>query len=275
MHFDGIKDNVIFDLHNDFPTAIDFGEYNGYVDECKDVALTAAVWTTELKSNAVDFVLSSVERLKAVHGNVYSAVEDLGFLCGRDSTAFDFNKFVYCSLTWNRANRFAGGALEDGVLTSDGERLIKYMNGKCAVDLAHIGKSAFYAVLDAAQKPICSHTGFADHPRCLNDNMIRALTRRNALIGLCAVKTFTGAETADRWAESVDRFVQSYGIDCLCVGTDFNGTYDLPHDLCEYAHFEKVRYKLISLGYSADDIDKIFYKNAKRFCEEIQNERHL
>lgn len=265
---------MIFDLHNDFPTVLPSSEFARYVAN-SDAVVTAAIWTTELE-NPIDFIDDTALKLKDL--GVPIAIEDIGFLCdvgGEIVEKFDFSRFLYCSLTWNDKNGFAGGATDDGRLTRAGKKMIERMNGACAVDLAHIGKSAFYDALDAARRPICSHTGFVENARCLDEGQITALVRRKAPIGLCAVRRFSGAKTAIEFAETIDKFVTRYGIDCLCLGTDFFGSDDLPPDLNEYSHFSAVAAELRRSGYAENDIDDIFYLNAKRFYEEIQHERHL
>lgn len=262
---------VIFDLHNDFPTVLQQSGYSEYLARCKNT-VTAAIWTSEL-DNAEAFVNSVAASLIGCGAPV--AIEDLSFLCGKDYSEFDFSRFLYCSLTWNNKNGFAGGALDDGALTADGRAVIQAMNGKCALDLAHIGKRAFYEALDAAQNPICSHTGFSAHPRCLDENQISALVGRNAPIGLCAVTKFTNAHTAKQLAEVIDRFVQRHGGECLCIGSDFYGSDDLPDDLRDYSDYDAVKHELNRLGYTDADTDKIFYLNAKRFCKEIHYEGYL
>ena len=264
---------MIFDLHNDFPTALPSSEFARYIERAA-ATVTAAIWTSEL-SDPRGFIGTIMPTLE--NSGMPIALEDIGFLCGSDIEGFDFSRFLYCSLTWNNKNGFAGGASDDGRLTEEGKNVIERMNGVCAVDLAHIGKSAFYAALDAAQRPMCSHTGFADsgNPRCLDDSQISALVARHAPIGLCAVRRFTGADTAVEFAKVIDSFAERYGVDCLCLGTDFCGSDDLPPDLSKYSHFSAVSAELSRLGYGESDIDKIFYSNAKRFYEEIHNERHL
>lgn len=86
---------------------------------------------------------------------------------------------------------------------------------------------------------------------------------------------FTGAKTADGLCGAADRFVQRYGADCLCLGTDFNGTKDLPADFKTYADLPRLVRGFERRGYTAVDIDKILYGNAKRLYEEIESERHL
>ncbi len=266
---------MMFDLHNDFPTCMQLDRYGEYLGSVPDI-VTAVIWTSEFESDyAKRHVESITSALRSVNLDQPIAIEDIGFLSVDAAESFDFSQYFYCSLTWNNNNRFAGGAMGDGRLTDAGRRAIRLMNGKCAVDVAHLNKASFYDVLEISERPICTHTGFASHPRCLDDAQIRALISRGALIGLCAVTSFTGAKSASGLAEVIDGFIQKYGIDDLCLGTDFNGSDDLPSDFKSYADLPHLCECLSGLGYSKDDIDKVLYTNAQRFYEEIKNDRHL
>lgn len=266
---------MAFDLHNDFPTVISEADYEKYLSDRSGNIITAAIWTTEMRSAASETVERMTDRLAALRDPPPIAVEDIGFLHGADCDGFDFSRYFYCTLTWNYDNGFAGGALSDGALTDDGRKIIAAINGKCAVDLAHLNRKSFYAVLDVAERPMCSHTGFAAHPRCLNAAQIKALLNRRGVVGLSAVCDFTGAKTVRGLAEAIDKFVQSYGADGLCIGTDFNGTVNLPSGFADYNDFDTLEHELSRFGYTECDISKILYENAERFYEEVTNERHL
>ncbi|MDE7464630.1 MAG: membrane dipeptidase [Clostridiales bacterium] len=265
---------MIFDLHNDFPTELSVNDFADYIRFC-DGVVTAAIWTSEFDKRSANARVAELEKsLTAI--NVPIAIEDIGFLFdGEMYRNTDFSRYFYCSLTWNDNNGFAGGALDDGTLTKAGQCAIQCMNGRCAVDLAHLNRKSFYEALDIAQNPMCSHTGFNSHLRSLDGMQIKALVDRNAPIGLSAVTKFTDAETATAFADVIDGFVQGYGIQQLCIGTDFNGSTDLPTDLRGYPDFYRIADRLSALGYQNTDIESIFYGNAMRFYEEIHHERHL
>ena len=252
---------TLFDLHNDFPTRFLNADYCRL--SVSDGEVTAVIWTSDFESGAESTVIDITQRLtEAAHTLI--AIEDIGFLSeGERFRNFDFTKYFYCSLTWNNNNGFAGGALDDGELSKLGKCAIKTIEeGGCYIDLAHLNRKSFFQVLNNAKNVLCSHTGFNDHPRSLNDEQIRALIARNAVIGLCTVKAFTDAACANEFADVIDKFVQKYGCDCLALGTDFNGSDDIPHDINDYGKLEKVQDILLSRGYTRDAVDKIFFKNA-------------
>ncbi|MBD5132337.1 MAG: hypothetical protein HDT28_07120 [Clostridiales bacterium] len=261
---------MIFDLHNDFPTVYAPERYKSYLEQCrvKNAVITGAIWTSEFKSDAlarVKFITDSL-RYKTAPQKCYIAIEDIGFLAEGDAyKKFDFGPYIYCSLTWNYNNAFAGGALDNGVLTEKGKSVIDFINASsCAVDLAHLNKRSFYSVLEQARKIVCSHTGFNSHQRSLDDGQIHAIIERGGVIGLCTVTAFTGASSCLEFEAIIDRFVQKHGVDNLAIGTDFKGSTDIPSDLADYGAISVLNYNLRKRGYGEDDIKKIFFDNATR-----------
>lgn len=253
---------MFFDLHNDFPTRFLNTDYCRYIGTT-DGIITAVIFTTEFLRSSCKAVKSITERLMCACP-LPIAIEDIGFLYSREGyRAFDFSKYFYCSLTWNYNNGFAGGALDDGCLTRHGKKVIRLIEQSgCYIDLAHLNRKSFFQVADFAQNVICSHTGFNGHPRSLNDEQIRLLIERRAVIGLCTVRKFSGAHTARRFADVIDGFVQKYGCDCLALGTDFNGSDDIPDDINDYKKLSDVQNLLYNRGYDRTTINKIFFENA-------------
>lgn len=263
---------MIFDLHNDFPTALRRCDYGKFLSDCGNNTVTAVIWTSDYARDvALDTVNAVTDALNmSANGRALPiAIEDLGFLRGKEYCDFDFTKYIYCSLTWNYNNAFAGGALDDGELTDAGKRVIALMNGKCAVDLSHLNRNSFFSALSYAERPLCSHTGFGDHLRCLDDERIRALISADGIIGLCTVIAFTGAGSAVDYETVIDGFVQKYGVNNLALGTDFYGSKDIPKDLCDYDALERLKSGLSARGYDDASIQKIFFDNARKFFTEI------
>lgn len=250
---------MLFDLHNDFATRFLNADYCRFRSTN---TVVAAIWASEL-TDAESIVNDITGRLTEA-GHAPIAIEDIGFLArGERFRQFDFSRYFYCSLTWNYNTDFAGGALDDGRLTPLGKSAIRAIEDSgCYIDLAHLNKNSFYDVLDCAKKVLCSHTGFNNHPRSLDECQIKALAERNVVIGLCTVQAFTDAHSAIRFADVIDRFVQKYGCDNLALGTDFNGSDDIPDEINDYDKLLNVRKLLINRGYSQSDVNKIFFENA-------------
>ncbi|MCL2797345.1 MAG: dipeptidase [Firmicutes bacterium] len=116
-----------------------------------------------------------------------------------------------------------------------------------------------------------SHTclkSIHSHPRNLTDAQIKLLLSCGGVVGITAVAQFMGkpekqGARAD-YLRQIDSFAQKFGISGLCIGSDFNGT-DPVEGLSSYADFEFLAQDLFKLGYSANDVERIFHGNAERF----------
>ncbi len=261
---------MIFDLHNDFPTAIPERDHRDYIAKNADAVITAAIWTSDMGDSALENVRRITDKLISfgVSRQVRIAIEDIGFSAECDGYEnFEFDKYLYCSLTWNRDNAYAGGALDDGTLTDKGVRVIKRIESSgCTLDLAHLNKKSFYAALDCVQTAVCSHTGFNGHKRSLDDSQIRELIAHDGLVGLCTVTAFTDITDADGLCATIDGFVQKHGARHLAFGTDFYGSRDIPECINDYDKLsESVKRGLKAFGYPDADIDGILFSNANDF----------
>ena len=114
---------------------------------------------------------------------------------------------VYITLTWNNSNAFASSAADEanpdwqGVkgLSDAGKKLIERMNTLgIALDLAHVGKQAFFEALNFSRKPVLvSHANagvLADVPRNLSDAQLKAVAENGGVIGVSFYSGFLDAD---------------------------------------------------------------------------------
>lgn len=254
---------MVFDLHNDLLTSGSPAIWRTVRDTVDTVVY--AFYTSEL-AHPMRTIARDALRLRE-NGKPFS-VEDLGFADDRQISEICALSPAYCSLTHNAANALAGGALQDAPLTKRGKRAIAEMNrAGVAADTAHLGASAFFAVAECAERLIDSHTGLrcvCDHPRNVSDEQVRAILARGGIVGLTAVRSFLDGDDAQAYVRTIDTFVQKFGIDGACIGTDFFGTEPL-RDLRGYSDFYRVAQELGKRGYTDAEIDKILYNNAKTY----------
>ncbi len=262
---------MIFDLHNDLPTG--FCSLSDACTAANDVSdsVIYAFWTSELAA-PLPFIEAGIAALNGT--GRYFAVEDLGFA---DNGAIDricALPLCYCGLTHNTDNALAGGALGNGDLTARGKRAIARLNAAgIAVDTAHLNRKSFFEVADLADALIDSHTGVdfvCPHPRNLTDDQVLCILERGGIIGLTAVRDFIGGNRLTDYVCLIDRFVQKFGVDGVCIGTDFYGTEPL-ENLTGYADFYAAERLLSDLGYTDSDIRKIFYQNANQYFTNRRN----
>lgn len=74
----------------------------------------------------------------------------------------------------------------------------------------------------------------------------------------------------ERVADHIDHVVQLAGIDHVGIGSDFDGVDDsLPVGLKDVSQYPNLIYALLKRGYTADDIEKICYRNIFRVWNEV------
>ena len=71
--------------------------------------------------------------------------------------------------------------------------------------------------------------------------------------------------------DHIDHVVELIGVDHVAFGSDFDGLGDtLPTGLKDVSDYPNLIYELLNRGYSAEDIEKICYKNVFRVWEEVE-----
>lgn len=222
---------------------------------------------------ASGFLTSLTEPLRAVKTkvDVRFAIEDLHFLT--DSTLYLLEEIPlsYIGLTWNYDNPLAGGALGEDGLKPLGKNVVRLAETLGIVtDTAHLNRRSFYDVIETAKGRVmnshCCFDAVRNHPRNLTDDQIALLQERGGIVGLTLERSFLDERNADLNAvvRHIDHFVQKFGCDTLCIGSDFNGSSP-PKGLMGYDGFSALKSRLLARGYKNRDVDKIFFKNAMNF----------
>lgn len=161
-----------------------------------------------------------------------------------------------------------GEARSDVGLTKFGVELVREMNRLgMLVDLAHVSESAFFSALETSSRPVVFSHGNAralcDHSRNLRDEQLLALARAGGVIGLSFVPMFVDSKqpTLERFFDHVDHIVKLAGIDCVGLGSDFEGGGTVLEDVTQ---LWRVTEGLMQRGYSEADIRKILGENVLR-----------
>ncbi len=187
--------------------------------------------------------------------------------------------FRAMSLTWNTPNCFgapnsADPAVMKKGLTDFGKEAVGYMQELgMLVDVSHLSEGGFYDVAKICRKPfVATHSNsraLCPHPRNLTDGQLRMLGNTGGVAGLNFGPEFLNEDmecrdsTAKRIAEHARHMVNIGGIDCVGLGSDFDGiTGNLEiNDCTRLALLEKA---LEKEKFSSGEIEKIFYKNVLR-----------
>lgn len=201
------------------------------------------------------------------------------------------------TITWNFQNElgFPNRVRDDDMytpntrdgLTSTGIEFVQEMERLGMIpDVSHLSDAGFWDVLKYTQKPfVASHSNaraVCPWGRNLTDEMIRALAERGGVTGLNYAANFLrdypGSTTINHdkppyasvedIAKHARHIVNVGGIDCLGLGSDFDGIPMHP-ELSGADEMPKVADALAKNDFSDDEIDKIFYGNVFRLYKEI------
>ncbi len=173
------------------------------------------------------------------------------------------------------------GTGSEGGLKPGGRELLEAMQS-CGMllDATHLADQSFWEALDVYTGPVvASHHGcrsVVPGDRQLTDEQIRALAERGAVIGL----PFDSWMLVPGWVRKVtdpaecrlehavrhtDHVVQLLGTTKHCgIGTDLDGGFgkeQTPFDLDTIADLPKLAEHFDRLGYTADDVEGIFWRN--------------
>ena len=273
----------IIDLHNDFLTELKNNEIVGYMQDNEQYlsGLFAPVWTTEL-NNALRKIIEKNKILKKFNEKSnYKAkicIEDMFFYKEHMLDEILKIKPFYVGMCWNYENKFCGGAYSDAKLTTKGINLIKTLEkNDILIDCSHMNLKSYKKFITITQKPIFfSHTGFSeviDDKRNINCEQIQDVVQSKGIIGLYFVGKYISKQKVNIGdiVKNIDYFANKFGIDNLCIGSDFFGTKDLPENLKSYNNIINLEIQLLKKGYSKNDIAQIFYKNIQNFVKNIIN----
>jgi membrane dipeptidase len=184
------------------------------------------------------------------------------------------------TLTWNYPNEIgfpnSQEAYRECGLTDFGQEVVHEMNRLgMIIDVSHLSDQGFYDVARLSSKPfISSHSnarGITDHPRNLTDDMIKTLANKNGIMGLNFANSFLGTSPISQITDMVRHLnhIRSVGgTDVLAMGTDFDGI-DPKLQIPTMGEIGLLADALYKAHWPGEDIEKLFYKNAMRFIQDV------
>ncbi len=186
--------------------------------------------------------------------------------------------------------RYSPGTGASGGLTADGRDLVKEMRRLGIIlDVTHLTDEAFWEALDLYDGPVwASHNNcrsLVPHQRQFNDDQLRELIRRDAIIGAAfdawmMVPGWVRGKTTphetgckiETIIDHIDHICQLAGTSRHCaIGSDLDGGYgteQTPLDLDSIADLQRLPALLAPRGYSETDIAGIMHRNWTRKLSE-------
>lgn len=236
---------------------------------------------------ADEFRLNRIERKEDIVGtgiNVLLSIEGLYFLEGDVSGLQElYEKGARCiSLTWNPDNEFSGGIMDKtgNGLMRKGKKLVENaVKTGMLVDVSHISDKGFWdvaGIMEETGKPFCAtHSnarGICQHPRNLDDDMLRQLAKTGGFTGINMYSCFLNNDCtvdSDDVVRHIEYICALCGPDHVAFGSDFDGierdrsALDGPQDM------GGVIEKLLKLNYSESEVAKIASGNIIRVLGEV------
>ncbi len=255
----------IFDLHNDFLTE-NYFDYKNYINN--KIIVNSAVYKGNLTFNDAYNLVKNFKNLNLKNFEI--SFEDISYPDLDLDLLFSLNPLCI-SLTYNEENEYGFGVNENKGLKNKGIEMIKILNeNEVVVDTSHLSRKGILDVCENAKRVINTHSCFDflyKHKRNLTSLEIKKIVERRGIIGLTFVGYFLSKKqaTINDLVKSVCYFCDNFGIDNLCIGSDFNGTDNLVKNLKSYSDLIFFKEELLKAGFSNVEIDKIFYKNAYDF----------
>lgn len=187
----------------------------------------------------------------------------------------------YITLCHNGGNDLCDSAVgepEWNGLSPLGKEAVREMNRLgIMVDISHTSEATFYDVLKESTVPvIASHSSvrtLCDHPRNLTDDQIRAIAEKGGVIQICLYYEFINNEpekaSLPDALEHIRYIIDLVGIDYVGIGSDFDGGGELIG--CRASNeLIQITVKLLGLGYTVREIEKIWGGNLLRVMSKVQ-----
>ena len=231
-------------------------KFSSRVSPCRNVADMERVWAA---GKTAAFL--SVENGSAFAGDL-SRIEKL-------------KRQGVCAvtLTWNGENELGSGNVTDRGLTDFGRAAVREME-RCGilVDVSHLNDAGLEDVFETAEKPfVATHSNaraICAHKRNLTDAQVKEMLRRGCLIGLNYYGVFLRDDGNVRSLDDLYRHIAHFfdlgAQKDLALGSDFDGA-DLPECLSSPEKIAEAYGYLLSRGLTQQEIDGIFYDNARAF----------
>ena len=240
----------------------------------------------EIKGNLSDIeIVRNIEELKnAEKANkigAFLSIEEGEVIKG----SVDNLKKVYemgiriLTVTWNYKNQLGYPNSEytykNKGLTKKGIEIIEECEKLGIIpDVSHLSDAGFYDLIKVCKKPfIASHSNsraITNHPRNLDDNMIKLLAEKGGIMGINFCAHFLGNESVSSIEEMIFhmKHIRNVGgIDVLAIGSDFDGILN-EVEIKDISELDKLQVALKNNNFKESEIEKIFYKNVIRVFDE-------
>lgn len=192
------------------------------------------------------------------------------------------NDLGYPNLFYNPLEKNVWSVGETAGLKEKGFEMLEEMEMLGIIpDVSHLSDGGFYDVAKYAKRPfLASHSnarGIAPNAaRNLTDDMIRILAEKGGVMGL----NFCVSFVRENWKPKEEGALLSElvrqiryiicvgGEECIGLGSDFDGIEEVPPEMKNAEGLPLLAEAMEKEGISHSQIEKVFFKNVKRFLKE-------
>lgn len=187
------------------------------------------------------------------------------------------------SLTWNFENCFGfpnslnHEIMNKGLKPFGIDAIAKMNDLGILIDVSHLSDGGFYDVAKYSTKPfVATHSNarsVSPHQRNLTDDMIRILGEKGGVTGLNFAPGFMDADVnathtpIENIVKNAKHIVNVGGIDCLGLGTDFDGITGT-QEISNSSMIPILWDAFSKAGFHESEIEKISHKNVLRVIKE-------
>src|SRR5712692_8001263 len=250
------------------------------------IALTAGLFRLEAESKGqVKVVRSTGELVTCLRESILAAILHFEGAEAIDPGLDALEVFYQAGLrslgiVWSRPNVFAHGvpfgfprSPNTGPgLTDAGRELVRACNRLgIMLDLSHLNEQGFWDMVELSDAPLVATHSNA-HTLCpttrnLTDKQLDAIKDSEGIVGLNFAVTdlrndgWNDADTPlNVMVRHIDYLVEHLGIDCVGLGTDFDGA-TIPQEIGDVAGLPKLITALRKHGYNDVSLRKLAYEN--------------
>ncbi|GAB4376500.1 MAG: hypothetical protein Kow0042_22870 [Calditrichia bacterium] len=163
-------------------------------------------------------------------------------------------------------------------LTDFGKQAVeKMLDIGMLIDLTHCTPKArqeIYEINNGRRPLVFSHTGVYDlNSATMNptDEEIKAIADCGGVIGVIFMNFWLYPHEQKNGLDLILRTIQHLknvgGIECIAIGSDFDGFTDPPDDIKDISEMPKLTEALLKAGFNQEEIEKIWGKNVLRVLE--------
>lgn len=274
-------------LVQNFAVFIDQQEHENPYENAMELV---RIYWEEMENNSdrIRTVKTREEILKNAKEGILSAMltlEEGGMCMGDVEKLQEFYEYGarMMALSWNYENELCysaavAGNQEGFGLKKKGFEFLEVMEEIGMIpDVSHLSDEGFYDLLKVCKKPFAaSHSNartICGHRRNLTDDMIRQIGERGGVIGLNFYPEFLGEnlkveECLDALAQHAIHMIRKGGIECVGLGSDFDG-FAGEGKPADAEAMDELVWTFHKAGFTADELDKIMWHNVMRLYGDV------